>query len=59
MYRFSLYFLALALLLFQAGFARVPLLLNEWLVTVIFDSVADFVFACKSFSLYGVLLFPK
>ena len=59
MYRFSLYFLALALLLFQAGFARVPLLLNEWLATVIFDSVADFVFACKSFALYGVLLFLK
>ena len=50
MYRFSLYFLALALLLFQAGFARVPLLLNEWLATVILDSVADFVFAGKSFA---------
>ena len=57
MYRFSLYFLALALLLSQAGFARVPLLLNERFVTVILDSVADFVFAGKSFALYGVLRF--
>ncbi|XBI09584.1 hypothetical protein VPH35_137102 [Triticum aestivum] len=29
----------------RAGFARVPLLLNERLATVILDSVADFVFA--------------
>ena len=54
MYRFSLYFLAIALLLSQAGFARVPLLLNERLATVILDSVADFVFAGKSFALYSM-----
>ena len=46
-------------MLSQAGFASVPLLLNERLATVILDSVADFVFACKSFALYGVLLFLK
>ena len=57
MYKFSLYFKAIALLLSQAGFARVPLLLNERLATVILDSVEDFVFAGKSFALYGMLHF--
>ena len=47
----------MALLLSHAGFARVPLLLNERLATVILDSVADFAFAGKSFALYGVLRF--
>ena len=41
----------------QAGFARVPLLFNERFAFVILDSVVDFVFAGKSFALYGVLRF--
>ena len=52
---FSLFLLLF--LLSQAALARVPLLLNERLVAVILDCVADFVFAGKSFALYGVLRF--
>ena len=44
-------------MLSQAVFTRVPLLLNEWFATVILDSMADFVFAGKSFALYGMLRF--
>ena len=57
MYIFSLYFYVIALVLPQGGFTRVPFLLNERFMSVILDSVVDFVFACKSFALYGVLRF--